>query len=51
MTVKCSGGGAARILAVQPAGKRRMSPEQWTRGRGIAVGDRFAVDDDGTSTS
>jgi methionyl-tRNA formyltransferase len=51
MTVKCGGGGAARIVAVQPAGKKRMSPEQWARGRGIAVGDRFADDDDGTTTS
>jgi methionyl-tRNA formyltransferase len=42
MTVACGGGGAVRILALQPAGKRRMSPEDWARGRGIAVGDRFA---------
>jgi methionyl-tRNA formyltransferase len=41
MAVKCAGGGAARIVAVQPAGKKRMSPEAWARGRGIAIGDRF----------
>jgi methionyl-tRNA formyltransferase len=46
MAVKCSGGGAVRITAVQPAGKKRMSPEQWARGRGVAVGDRFASTDD-----
>lgn len=44
MAVKCGGGGAVRIATVQPAGKKRMGPEQWTRGRGIAVGDRFASD-------
>jgi methionyl-tRNA formyltransferase len=43
MTVACGGGGAVRIFAVQPAGKRRMSPEDWARGRGLAVGDRFAA--------
>jgi methionyl-tRNA formyltransferase len=41
MTVAC-GGGAVQVLAVKPAGKRRMSPEEWARGRGVAVGDRFA---------
>jgi methionyl-tRNA formyltransferase len=41
MTVACAGG-AVRIVAVQPAGKKRMSPEEWARGRGLAVGDRFA---------
>jgi methionyl-tRNA formyltransferase len=45
MTVKCGGGGAARIVAVQPAGKKRMAPEEWARGRGIAVGSRFTRDD------
>jgi methionyl-tRNA formyltransferase len=48
MSVKCGGGGAARIVAVQPAGKKRMTPEEWARGRGIAVGDRFSTDDDGS---
>jgi methionyl-tRNA formyltransferase len=41
MTVACGGGGALRIAAVQPAGKKRMSPDDWARGRGVAVGDRF----------
>jgi methionyl-tRNA formyltransferase len=41
MTV-CCGSGSVRISAVQPAGKRRMPPAEWARGRGIAVGDRLA---------
>jgi methionyl-tRNA formyltransferase len=45
MAVKCGGGGAVRIAAVQPAGRKRMSPEEWARGRRLAVGDRFASDD------
>ena len=40
MLVAC-GAGAVRVLAVQPAGKKRLSPEEWSRGRGIAPGDRF----------
>ena len=40
MIVAC-GGGAIRVLAVQPAGKRRITPLEWANGRGIAVGDRF----------
>jgi methionyl-tRNA formyltransferase len=40
MTVAC-GEGATRISVVQPAGKRRLSPNEWARGRGVAVGDRF----------
>lgn len=40
MTVAC-GEGATRITVVQPAGKRRLSPNEWMRGRGAAVGDRF----------
>jgi methionyl-tRNA formyltransferase len=35
------GGGAIRITAMQPAGKRRLTPLEWANGRGIAVGDRF----------
>jgi methionyl-tRNA formyltransferase len=35
------GGGAVRITAMQPAGKRRLAPIEWANGRGIAVGDRF----------
>lgn len=40
MTVAC-GDGAVRIAAVQPAGKRRLAPNEWARGRGATVGDRF----------
>jgi len=40
MTVAC-GEGATRITVVQPAGKRRLVPNEWMRGRGVAVGDRF----------
>jgi methionyl-tRNA formyltransferase len=34
---------ALRIAEVQPSGKSRMPSEEWIRGRGIAVGDRFGV--------
>lgn len=40
LTVAC-GDGAARIAVAQPAGKRRLSPNEWAHGRGVAVGDRF----------
>ena len=40
MSVAC-GDGAVKLAAVQPAGKRRLSPNDWARGRGVAVGDRF----------
>ena len=40
MLVAC-GAGAVRVLAVQPAGKRRLAPLEWAHGRGVAVGDRF----------
>jgi methionyl-tRNA formyltransferase len=40
MVIAC-GSGAVRVLAVQPAGKRRLSPLEWAHGRGVAVGDRF----------
>lgn len=40
MVVAC-GDGAVKVTAVQPAGKRRLSPNEWARGRGAAVGDRF----------
>jgi len=32
---------AARFTHVQPSGKKRMAAEEWVRGRGIAVGQRF----------
>ena len=40
LVVAC-GTGAVRILQIQPAGKRRMSGDDWARGRGIVTGDRF----------
>jgi len=40
LIVAC-GEGAVRLLQVQPSGKKRMSPAEWLRGRGIAVGQRF----------
>lgn len=33
--------GAVLIAQVQPSGKKRMTAEEWLRGRGIAVGQRF----------
>jgi methionyl-tRNA formyltransferase len=47
MTVACGGGGAVRIAAVHPAGKKRMTPDEWARGRGLQVGDYFFSTDDG----
>jgi methionyl-tRNA formyltransferase len=40
MIVAC-GEGATRISVVQPAGKRRLTPNDWARGRGVTTGDRF----------
>jgi methionyl-tRNA formyltransferase len=40
MTVACADG-AVKVAAVQPAGKRRLTPNEWARGRGVRVGDRF----------
>lgn len=40
LLVAC-GAGAVRALVVQPAGKARLTPEQWANGRGVAVGNRF----------
>jgi len=40
LLVAC-GDGAVRVLAVQPAGKRRLTPAEWANGRGVAVGDVF----------
>ncbi len=40
MLVAC-GAGAVRVLSVQPSGKRRMDPLEWSRGRGVTEGDRF----------
>ena len=35
------GEGAVRVREVQPPGKRRMTADEWVRGRGVSVGDRF----------
>ena len=43
MVVAC-GQGAVRAAAVHPAGKSRMSPSEWQRGRGVAPGMRFERD-------
>ena len=40
MTVAC-GHGAVQIAIVHPAGKRRIAPEEWARGRGISPGERL----------
>ena len=40
LLVAC-GAGAVRVAAVQPAGKKRLSPLEWSRGRGVARGDVF----------
>jgi len=40
LLVACAGA-AVRILQIQPAGKKRMSGDEWARGRGVSVGDRF----------
>jgi methionyl-tRNA formyltransferase len=40
MTIAC-GSGAVRVAMVHPAGKRRIAPADWARGRGIAVGERL----------
>jgi len=36
------GDDALEVLEVQPAGKTRITVDAWVRGRGIAVGERFA---------
>lgn len=41
MTVACDQG-AIRIANVQPAGKRRIAPIEWLRGRGVAIGQRLS---------
>lgn len=42
LLVAC-GDGAVRISAVQPAGKRRLTPAEWANGRGVGVGERFGI--------
>ncbi|MEP6493164.1 MAG: methionyl-tRNA formyltransferase [bacterium] len=42
MTVACGDGSSAvQISNVHPAGKRRIAPEEWARGRGISLGERL----------
>lgn len=38
-----AGRGAVRVLDAQPEGKRRLSAQEWARGRGVAVGDRLGT--------
>jgi methionyl-tRNA formyltransferase len=40
MLVACRTG-AVRITNVHPAGKRRIAPDEWARGRGISPGERL----------
>src|SRR5215831_7857721 len=40
MTIGC-GRDTVVVSAVHPAGKRRLSPLEWERGRGIAIGERL----------
>jgi methionyl-tRNA formyltransferase len=42
LLVRC-GRGAIRLMDVQPSGKPRMTAAAWARGRGVQVGDAFAV--------
>lgn len=42
MIVRC-GVGAVRVLDVQPSGKPRMTALAWARGRGVSIGDQFAL--------
>ena len=42
MLVACAAG-AVRCSAVQPSGKKRLTPAEWANGRGVAVGARFEV--------
>ena len=41
MVVACASG-AVQIASVHPAGKRRIAPHEWARGRGIEVGERLS---------
>jgi methionyl-tRNA formyltransferase len=40
MTIGC-GRDTVLVSAVHPAGKRRLTPQEWERGRGIAIGERL----------
>lgn len=36
-----AGSGAIQVAQVQPSGKKRMRAEDWLRGRGVSIGQRF----------
>lgn len=36
-----TGDGAIRVAYAQPSGRQRISVQDWARGRGVSVGDRF----------
>lgn len=38
-----TGDGSVIVSFVQPSGKRRLTAQEWARGRGVALGDRFGV--------
>ena len=40
MVVAC-GDGAVRVTHLQPTGKKRMTPAEWSRGRGVSEGQAF----------
>ena len=42
MVITC-GTGAVMISCAQPAGRTRVNPEEWMRGRGIEVGERLGA--------
>jgi methionyl-tRNA formyltransferase len=42
MLIAC-GSGTVMVDCAQPAGRKRIDPEEWMRGRGIDVGERFGV--------
>jgi methionyl-tRNA formyltransferase len=42
MLVAC-GAGTVLVTCAQPAGRRRIDPQEWMRGRGIDVGERFGA--------
>jgi methionyl-tRNA formyltransferase len=42
MVITC-GSGAVMISFAQPAGRTRVDPEEWMRGRGIEVGERLGA--------
>jgi methionyl-tRNA formyltransferase len=41
VTIAC-GSGAVVVARVHPAGKKRITPMEWSRGRGIALGERLS---------